>query len=206
MSATSASASAMLTASTSRSVGTALGSSASRNRAAPEICIARPSGARANAAATSRPYNAASPNGRGNSPICGTTGSVPRNSVTAAAGNATPATKPASTPNAASAITCIRQVANTSRAEAPRQRSVAMPRARACSQARTPLATPMPPTSSDVRPTSVMNRLVRSTNCTTPGAASWASRMRQPVSGNAARNCFTTTAMSVPRGSAARRW
>ena len=80
----------------------------------------------------------------------------------------------------ASAITWIRQTANTSRAEAPRQRSVAMVRARASSQARTPLATPMPPTSSEVSPTRVRNRLVWSMNRVTPGAASRGSRMRQP--------------------------
>ena len=44
--------------------------------------------------------------------------------------------------------------------DAPRQRKVAMLRARASSQARTPVATPMPPTSSAVRPTKVRNKPV----------------------------------------------
>ena len=72
-------------------------------------------------------------------------------------------------------------------ADAPRQRSVAIVRARASSQARTPLATPMPPTSSEVRPTSVRNSAVWSMNRLTPGAASPGSRMRQPWLGNRVR-------------------
>ncbi len=65
---------------------------------------------------------------------------------------------------------------------------MAMVRARASSQARTPFATPMPPTSSEVSPTKVRNWLVWSMNRVTPGAASLASRTRHPVSGNATRS------------------
>ena len=75
------------------------------------------------------------------------------------AGSAAPTATPTRMPHVARVITWISATANISRAEAPRQRSVAMVRARASSQARTPLATPMPPTSSEVRPTRVMNRL-----------------------------------------------
>ena len=107
-------------------------------------------------------------------------------------------------PPSASASTWIRQTANTSRDEAPRQRSVAMVRARASSQARTPLATPMPPTSSEVSPTRVMNRLVWSMNRVTPGAASRGSRMRQPWSGNAARRSAGQRRCRRRVGSAAR--
>ncbi len=62
-------------------------------------------------------------------------------------------------------------------------------RARASSQARTPLATPMPPTSSEVSPTSVMNRLVWSMNCA--DARRGVARHRgcaSPGPGNAARS------------------
>ena len=48
-------------------------------------------------------------------------------------------------------------------------------------RARTPLATPMPPTSSEVSPTRVMNRLVLSTNCTTPGCG--IVRLAEPPAG-----------------------
>ena len=88
-------------------------------------------------------------------------------------------------------------------ASAPRQRRVAMVRARASSQARTPLATPMPPTSSEVRPTSVMNRLVCSMKRVTPGAASRGSRMRQPWSGKARRSA-ASAAERVGQGGADR--
>ena len=104
-------------------------------------------------------------------------------------GRAVPASSPRTMPATASASTWIRQTVNTVRVDAPRQRSVAMVRARASSQARTPFATPMPPTSSEVSPTRVRNWLVWSMNRVTPGAASLVSRMRQPVSGNAARSC-----------------
>ena len=63
-------------------------------------------------------------------------------------------------PKAANAMTWIRQTANTVPADAPRHRSVAIVLDRASSHARTPLATPIPPTSKDVSPTSVRNKLV----------------------------------------------
>ena len=91
------------------------------------------------------------------------------------------------------------------RVEAPKQRSVAMVRARASSHARTPVATPMPPTSSAVRPTNVMNRLVWSMKRATPGAASVELRMRHPCSGKAARSAAVVAATSVPGGSTTRR-
>ena len=83
-------------------------------------------------------------------------------------------------PASARASTWISATANISRAEAPRQRKVAMVRARPSSQARTPLATPMPPTSSEVSPTRVMNSPVCATKRATAGAAARGSRMRQP--------------------------
>ena len=49
-----------------------------------------------------------------------------------------------------------------------------------------------------------MNRLVRSMNWFTPGAASRASRIRQPVPGNATRSAAIVVATSVPGGSTAR--
>ncbi len=103
-------------------------------------------------------------------------------------------------------MTWMKHTQNTSAGPAPRQRKVAMVRARASSQARTPPDTPMPPTSSEVRPTSVMNRLVWSMNRATPGAASRASRMRQPVSGNAARSAAMVAGTSAPFASSARKW
>ncbi len=90
-------------------------------------------------------------------------------------------------PTTARPMTWIRHVASTRCAEAPRQRKVAMVRPRASSQALTPLAMPMPPTSKDVRPTRVRNRLVWSRNRETSGAASDGSRIRQPWSANRAR-------------------
>ena len=79
-----------------------------------------------------------------------------------------------------------------------------MLRARASSQLRTPVATPMPPTSSAVSPTSVMNSAVRSMKRCTPGAACRASRMRQPVSGKAASSASLVAVTSVPGGRATR--
>ena len=79
-----------------------------------------------------------------------------------------------------------------------------MLRARASSQARTPVATPMPPTSRAVSPTRVMNRLAWSMKRWMPGAACAAVRMRQPVSGKAWRTAATAAASSAPAGRAAR--
>ena len=77
-------------------------------------------------------------------------------------------------------------------------------RARASIQARTPVATPIPPTSKEHSPTRVRNRLVWFTALLTPGAASVASRMRQPVLGKAARIAAVTALGSVPGGSLTR--
>ena len=77
-------------------------------------------------------------------------------------------------------------------------------RARASIQARTPVATPMPPTSSEHSPTRVRNRLVWSTARLTPGAACVASRMRQPLPGKAARMLALNAFRSVPGGSSTR--
>ncbi len=69
-----------------------------------------------------------------------------------------------------------------------------MVRPLASSQAPTPLATPMPPTSKEVRPTRVRNRLVWSRNRLTEGAACDGSRIRQPSLTNAARSSAGMTA------------
>ena len=79
-----------------------------------------------------------------------------------------------------------------------------MVRDRASSQARTPLATPMPPTNSEVSPTRVMNSPVCCTNRATTGAAALGSRIRQPWLGNAARRPEVRLATLTPGGSTAR--
>ena len=107
-------------------------------------------------------------------------------------------------PAAQSRKTCRKNMAKTSRAGAPRQRRVAMVRARPSSQARTPVATPMPPTSRALNPTSVRNRLVCCTACSRPLAASRASRMRQPVSGKSWRSAAMAAGGLAPGGSSTR--
>ena len=100
---------------------------------------------------------AARASGTGYSPIRGGTGSASPNSCTPAAGSPAPATTPITTPSKDSASTWIKYTPKISPLDAPRHRSVAMLRARASSQARTPVATPIPPTSSAVSPTRVRN-------------------------------------------------
>ena len=103
-----------------------------------------------------------------------------------------------------SSITCRPNTPETSLAEPPRQRNVAMVRARPSSQARTPVATPMPPTSSALSPTSTRNRLVCCTARSSPASAWPASRTRQPVPGNARRRSAISAGAFVPGGSATR--
>ncbi len=102
------------------------------------------------------------------------------------------------------AVTCTRHMQNTKAGEAPRQRRVAMVAARPSNQVLTPPATPIPPTSSEVSPTRVRNRLVWSMNRPTPGAAWLASRMRQPLPGKFLRRSAIVVATSAPGGSRAR--
>ena len=82
-------------------------------------------------------------------------------------------------------------------ADAPRQRSVAMDRARASSQARTPVATPMPPTSRAVSPARVRKAAARSRKRFTPGSAASAVRTRQPSLGEVARAALRRSGCGV---------
>ena len=169
----------------------------SRNSAAPGMRAARPKGHRTEPIAVSRPYSPACASAAGYTPLTGGTGRMSRSSTAAASGSSAPAARPRAMPTTASAITWIRHTANTSPAEAPRQRKVAIVAARASSQARTPLATPIPPTSSAVSPTRVRNKAVWSRNRATPGAASCGSRTRKPRSGKSDRSAAVSAAGSV---------
>ena len=119
------------------------------------------------------------------------------NSASTTKGSAAPMSSPARMPSAATARICVRLMANTVPPGAPRAFSVARLGRLRSTAADTALATPTPPTTSDVRPTRVRNWVSRERLRSNSGDTLRRVRTSQPACGNCAFTASTSRVRPV---------